>query len=98
MGGGGGCDISQPSQPLPTGWTSALVAALALLCTLLLQTDAGPMSLANQQRLSKVGLGGVGVGLCLLKVVVVLRYFWCFHPENFGGKMNQPILTHHIFF
>eukprot|EP00434_Breviolum_minutum_P013598 symbB.v1.2.011988.t1/scaffold818.1/size162012/7 len=38
------------------GWTSALVAALALLCTLLLQTDAGPMSLANQQRLSKVSI------------------------------------------
>ena len=93
-------ETSSPNLPnqLPTGWTSALVAALALLCTLLLQTDAGPMSLANQQRLSKVGLGGVGVGLCLLKVVVVLRYFWCFHPENFGGKMNQPILTHHIFF
>ena len=44
------------SHIFPTGgWTSALVAALALLCTLLLQTDAGPMSLVNQQRLSKVG-------------------------------------------
>ena len=35
------------------GWSSALVASLALLAALLTQPDAGPMSLANQLRLAE---------------------------------------------
>ena len=44
------------------------------------------------------GLGGVGVGLCLLKVVTspvegdgsTQIFFWYFHPENWGGRWTNP--------
>lgn len=35
------------------GWSSALVCALAVLAALLSQSDAGPMSWANQRRLAE---------------------------------------------
>eukprot|EP00435_Cladocopium_sp_Y103_P020383 s1224_g5.t1 len=79
------------------GWSSALVASLAMLAALLTQPDAGPMSLANQLRLAQVSVASTdpaGPGqpriFCAMMHIETSRQASSMGIESMGESPKAP--------